>query len=386
MMKIIRYIMFLLLIALVPSCTAQAPQAESSDSAQSSPADDNVEESKGLGGWGPDRPTFAADALADYVTLNSLIGSSWGDERNFVQVKNKEAPNSEYTDELVVAVGETYTAIVMYKNAASSQVAAPSTNTTVRVMAPSSIKGVGELNAFLAASNSNPREVWDSAVIRLDNPSSEVALRYVPGSAVVHSKGRVSGLTLPDDLYTTGTPLGCNQLDGQLVGEDAACAGYITFDFILDQPNFTVASLGASPKSDALSLSVAARVGETIEMRGEYKNTGTTLQNDVVMDLNLPDGMELISNSMRIANSATNGKYKSVSEQTANMLLPGQLNIGSYSPGGACYIKFSIMIKDVPGHDFTTNGQIYRYPEMYAHTNNGSKLSVLKVQVRGPLQ
>ncbi|MBU8868562.1 hypothetical protein [Paenarthrobacter aromaticivorans] len=386
MKKLVQFTLFLALVAFAPSCTAALPETERSTPAASSPADDKLQDPVALGGWGPERPTFRQDSPADYITLNSLTKSSWGDERNFLQVKNKDSPNSEYTDDLEVAVGKTYTAILMYRNAASSRIATPAENTAMRVMAPGSIKGAGEINGFLQASNSNPLEVWDSVVIRLTDPASEVALRYVPGSAVIHSRGRVNGLPLPDELYTTGTPIGCDQLDGRLFGGEETCTGYVTFDFILDQPNFTVTTLGKSPQNHELTPSISARVGDTLEMRGEYKNTGTTLQNDVVMDLNLPAGMEMVSNNMKIANSATDGTYKSVSEQTANTLLPGILNIGSYKPGGSCYIKFSVTIHDVPGYDFATSGQVYRYPEIYVHTNNGSKVSFLRVKVLGPLQ
>lgn len=64
--------------------------------------------------------------------------------------------------------------------------------------------------------------------IKLKNGSAgDIAVRYVPGSATIHSKV-VDGKTMADSIITTGAPLGYNALDGKVPGCNEF-AGYVTF-------------------------------------------------------------------------------------------------------------------------------------------------------------
>ena len=91
------------------------------------------------------------------------------------------------------------------------------------------------LNGFISASNAKPQMVWDEAYGKASH--GDVALRYVPGTAKIFSNGAINGQALSDNLFKNGTPLGYDKLDGNLPGCNQY-AGYITFEFTVDQPNF----------------------------------------------------------------------------------------------------------------------------------------------------
>jgi uncharacterized repeat protein (TIGR01451 family) len=341
---------------------------------------------RGLGGWGPERPTFTADQPSDYPVFNSIVGSGYGDKRNFLSVKEKDAPDTAYSDRLEVSPGRTYTGRIYYENAASPSVMTSAENAKVHLQAPATMTGAGELFAIISADNTEPSRVWDGAVLHLPDPSTAVALRYVPDSAVIHTTGKLDGQKVPETIFSEGAKLGCDSFDGTVNGK-RECEGYVTFDFFLAQPNFTVTTLVASSGNPSLAPAAEVTVGDTITFRTEYKNTGTTLQNDVVLRISdLPPGFEIVDSPVLMSNSASQG-YVQLNSTSARRLADVGLNIGSYAPnGGNCYIKFSVKITDIPGHDFSREGQIYTFPTIAAQTNNGTKRSGAKVLVYGNLQ
>lgn len=88
---------------------------------------------------------------------------------------------------------------------------------------------------FVGAANASPAQVWDEAY------GKNLLLRPLPCATFLvlpsASNGAVNGTT-PDTLYTTGTPLGYDALDGKL--PDNEYSGYVTYRFKVDQPNFEV--------------------------------------------------------------------------------------------------------------------------------------------------
>ena len=90
-----------------------------------------------------------------------------------------------------------------------------------------------------------------------------------------------------------------------------------------------------------------------------YKNTGTTIQNDVVIKDLLPPSVEYTPGTTFVAN-ANNPDGILVSD---NIVSEG-INIGSYSPDAAAYIKFSATI---------TGGEGSLQNVAKIETNNGTK-------------
>lgn len=297
-----------------------------------------------LAGSGPDRDTVSALSRNSQVTLNSMIDNPvHGDERNFVQIKAQDAPDSEYTDHMVVEPGGVYTVFVYYSNdAAESETASVAENTRLRVQAPGVFTGSASVYATLTASNAEPEQVWDGATMVLGDGQNAVALRYLRDSAVIHSGGAVDGTKLPDQLFTDGVLLGCDALDGRLPSA-ARCSGYITFEVRVDQPDFVVTAEARVKGSDAPYLDhVETRVGQVIQVRVMYQNTGTTQQDNVSVRVMLPDGFRYIEESTVIANYGTSGEYKT----TEDGVTTNGFDVGSFQPGGKVYLRFDVMVDD----------------------------------------
>jgi len=305
--------------------------------------------------WGPDRKVYTMENPAQEVTFNSITNNpDVGDERNFVRIK-EATPGTTYTDNATLEPGKVYEMMVYYHNNAATRLNESGVGiahgATVRMELPATVKA--GVNAALAgnisAVNANPKTVWDEAYGK-NATNADIALRYLDGSAKFTSNGAVNGQTLPDSLFTTGANLGFDSQNGELPGCNEF-AGYVTFKFRVDQPNFEmkkeVSTDGKTWKDDTTD----AQPGATVQYRISYKNTGTTQQDNVSVRDTLPAGVTYVPGSTLIANSVTGGKYKS----TVDGITTTGYNAGSYQPQGDVYFKFSAKLPEVAALKCGTN-------------------------------
>ncbi|MDB5168562.1 MAG: exported protein of unknown function [Candidatus Saccharibacteria bacterium] len=332
--------------------------------------------------WGPDRPTYTYDSPADHVTFNSMTGTeNYGDERNFVRIKEATAANNTYTDEINLQPGKEYSVMVFFHNNAktslnteANQFKGIATNTKMRVQMPATVKA-GEkarITGFISADNAQPKEVLDEAYGVAGN---NVALRYVADSAVITSNGKVNGQKLPETLYTTGAALGYDALDGKLPGCNQY-AGYVVFKVKVDQPNFEIAKTVSEKGKNTYQESIAVKSGSEVDYKIHYKNTGTTVQNDVVIKDTLPAGVSYVNGSTQVSNSASQNKWVAT---TNNEVAKGGLNIGNYAAGGGAYVKFTAKIAD--NADLAKCGLNTLVNTATAQTKNGDKHDTATVTV-----
>lgn len=300
--------------------------------------------------WGPqDRPTYTYANPADHVTFNSMTGTPhYGDERNFVRIKEATAANSTYTDKVNLQPGKEYSVMVYFHNNAKTslnseenQFKGIATNTKMRVQMPATVKAgeTASIVGFISADNAQPKEVVDEAE---GVASNNIALRYVPDSAVIGSNGAVNGTKMPETLYTTGAALGFDALNGKLPGCNEF-AGYVVFKVKVDQPNFIVEKTVSEKGKNAYQETLAAKAGSEVEYKIHYKNTGTTDQNDVVIKDVLPAGVSYVAGSTQVSNAASNNQWKAT---TNNEVTKGGLNVGNYAAGGGAYVKFTAKVAD----------------------------------------
>lgn len=301
----------------------------------------------GLLAWGPERPTYTYANPADHVTFNSITDNpNVGDERNFVRIK-EDSNTTTYGDSVTLEPGKVYQVMVYYHNNAASNLNADGTgtaqNTTLKMEIPGVVKA-GVKAAFtgkISASNANPGTVWDEAY-GTNATNADIALRYVENSATVTSNGAVNGAKLPDSLFTDGTYLGYDSLNGVLPGCNEF-AGYVTFKIRVDQPNFTLQKqVSVDGGKTWVDDSAKTEPGSTIQYRIVYQNTGTSQQDNVSLRDILPEGVTYVEGSSLIANSTTDGKYKS----TVDGITTTGYNAGSYQPQGNVYFKFSAVVDD----------------------------------------
>jgi len=331
--------------------------------------------------WGPDRPTYTTEHPADHVTFNSITDNpAHGDERNFVQVKEASASDSTYAENVSLTPGKEYTVFVYYHNNAASNLNASGKGIALGAYAKAEIPAVvtkGSTNTkalgYIGASNASPKEVYDDISFS-NSTAGDIALRFIDGSAKIYNKGATNGKTLSDSIITTGAPIGHTSLDGKVPGCNDY-AGYITFNIVADQPNFELKKEVRVAGSTTWSESVNTTPGATVEYQLEYKNTGTTKQNDVVLKDALPAHLSYVKDSTFITNKS-NPTPKLLSN---NLTTDTGINIGNYSPESVAKVTFKA----------TVNGktELFCNPVTIknvgsVHTNNGSKEDDANVVVK----
>jgi uncharacterized repeat protein (TIGR01451 family) len=341
--------------------------------------------------WGPStRVTFTLAKPADYVTFNSITDNKqYGDERDFVQVRSV-TDNTQFGENTTLTPGKEYEVFAYYHNNASTSLndaahnyAGIATGAYMRTQMPSTVAAGGEarITSFVGATNAKHldangtnlgNQVWDDAFGK-NSTNSAIALSYVSGSAKITSNGAVNGKTLSDSLFSTGTPLGYNALDGKLPG-CLQYSGYVTYRFKVDQPNFTVAKTVSAHEANSYVENLSTTAGSTVDFKVKYLNTGSTTQHVTVRDT-LPAGLEYVAGSTYYSSSATSNQWKASSYDTVTKQ---GLGIGAFAPGAAGYVKFSAKVvaadKLACGVNTLTNTAA-------ADTENGSKSDTASVSV-----
>ncbi|MGO3701604.1 MAG: DUF11 domain-containing protein [Candidatus Saccharimonadales bacterium] len=292
--------------------------------------------------WGPERPTFTGENPADYVTFNSMTNNAKvGDERNFVRIR--EAGTGNYVNEMKLEPNKEYEVSTFYHNNAKDSLNESgkgiAKDTTLKFQAPSIVK-VGErgtISSTITASNAQPNKVWDEAFVTTD---TDLALRYVPGSARVNSNGAVNGQVLPDEVFTTGTLLGYDSLNGDLPG-CTQYSGFVTYKIKTDAPNFTLKKQVSKKGEGNWQDKIVAKLGEEVDFLISYQNTGSTQQKDVVIKDALPTGMTHVPGSVSLANSAN-----PQGSEASDAIFTNGANIGAYDPKGTAFIKLSAKVNE----------------------------------------
>jgi uncharacterized repeat protein (TIGR01451 family) len=288
--------------------------------------------------YGPERPTYTYANPAPHITFNSITDNpNIGDERNFVRIREDGVGN--YGDNTNLEPGKVYQVSVYYHNNAAANLNLVATNTKLRMELPGVVKpGVNAVLAGnISASNATPGTVWDEAYGK-NATSGDIALRYVADSATFTSNGEIDGQKLPNTLFTTGANLGYNSQNGEVPGCNQY-AGYVTFKFRVDQPNFTLKK-EVNVDGKTWVKNATTQPGSTIQYRITYQNTGTTQQDNVSLRDMLPNHVSYVAGSSLIANATTGGQYKS----TLDGITTKGYNAGSYQPKGNVYFKFSAKV------------------------------------------
>lgn len=330
--------------------------------------------------WGPDRPTFTYGSPAPYVTFNSITNNPQvGDERNFVRIK-EAGTTQNFSDNATLVPGKKYEVYVYFHNNAASNLndaahdyKGIAKDVALQIKTPAVVNANTSANirGVISSSNANPGTVWDEAVV---TSASTVALRYVNDSAVIHSNGAVNGQKLPDTLFGAGTALGYDALNGKLPGCNQF-AGYVTYEFAVDQPNFEVAKTVSKDGENKYSESVTTVADGKVQYKIQYKNTGTTRQDGVVIKDTLPAGMKYVAGSTLISTSKSGGQYVAAPDGVT----AGGLEIGSYAPGGNAYIKFTAQV--VSNDKLEKCGVNTLINKATAQTQNGNKSDTANVVV-----
>jgi len=332
----------------------------------------------GVMSWGPEREVFWWETGTPYVSINSVSDNPViGDERNFVRVRKVGDP--KFVDEVTLVVGQQYEVEIYFHNNASRTLnpsgAGIADGVRVSSILPAFVaKGTtGEISAVITAANTIPSSVWDEAFVKA---TSDVYLRFVPGSAIIHSNGSVNGKDVGqqhlfsseganvgywDDAW--GVLPGCNEY-----------AGYISYKFVVDQPRFEIAKDVSRDAKNEWVESITAGPNELLDFRIRYKNTGTTEQNNVIVMDKLPNALKYLEGTTFLINgSSPNGKY------VADNLFSNGLNIGRYQAGSEATLTYKVR---TPVADSLKCGDNKFENEVSVSTANGTMVDSVEVNVR----
>ncbi len=294
------------------------------------------------GGWGPARDLFTMNEPAAFATMNSITDHpEWGDQRNFLRIRDLNEIESTFDNDEILKVGHTYRVAVQFENSASPTASAAwAFGVRLALGIPGTVSAESaSISAIISGTNTIPASVWSSSTIHNDT-GEDIYLRYVPESAVLTTNGALGETRLDKSLFSdSGTLLGCDALDGTLSGE-SRCLGYVTADFVVDQPGFQ-AELTLKGQSGDFGDEVSAMPGDEVTVRLIYTNTGTTQQDWVVVSGTRVAGTAVVPSSLMIMNANNpSGAYIGV---PTDSIFTG-VNIGAYTRGSNAIVVYKVVI------------------------------------------
>lgn len=321
--------------------------------------------------WGPNRDTFTIEKPATRVVFNSITNNpDIGDERNFVRIRKLANTNDKWSDDLKITESGEYVVRMYVHNNAADNLNLVANGTTAKFNVPTYSAKKIQIDGFLSASNAQPGTVFDQAIFSSDK---NFKLSYVPGSAKYTNNVFTSGIKLNDSIVNgNGALLGYDKLDGNIPG----CfkySGWVTFTVkaeVEKTGDFTVEKSVRKTGTKGWVKSVDAKKGEKVDYQIEFKNTGETQLNDVVIADQLPNGVKIVPGSVYLKN-ASNQKPLNITDS----LVKGGVNIGHYTAGSNALLKFTAEVtNDECGAHTLTNTAT-------ATTGVGKKSSTADIKV-----
>lgn len=304
----------------------------------------------------------------DKIVFNSISDSVIGHEKNFVGAREcilRDDGTWEWAtestvwnaNEINVEDGKTYIIRAYVHNNNPNGYKGVAKDTKVAFNVPSKTAKEIDVSGQISSSNATPSKYEDDVVFKSDTPFH---LEYVYGSALLeNNKIGLGGLTLSDhivDAKDGGIMIGYDSLNGEVPG----CyqyANYVTikvqvvfdYDFTVEKQ---VRVVGAEDQTwkDA----VDAKIGDKVEFRIQYKNTGDVRQTGVTIKDTLPNNLRFVPGSIYLKNAT----LKSYSRTDGDSLVTNGLNIGNYGPGANAYIKFTAEIVENVKLGYGTNAII----------------------------
>ena len=305
--------------------------------------------------WGPEnRATFTMEKPATYPTFNSITNNpTIGDERNFVRVGQINADVTDLTDEVEIIPGHQYLVYIYFHNNASATFNDKDHNysgVATKTRMSSSFSTVltpnerGKITATITAKETNPESVWDEAY--MTTKTDKVFMRYITGSAKIYNDWKTNNTILPISLFTEkGTLIGLNALNGVIPG----CEEYHGVVSYVLQADELGGSIDKAVSTDGTNFteSVNLAPGETATYQLTIANTGdTALTNAVIKDV-LPNGLSLVSGSVKLrANSSQTW------DPLGDEIFSNGYNLGTIGTGNTVYIQYQV----TAGPDFDCNG------------------------------
>ena len=288
--------------------------------------------------WGSSRETFTVEKPATYNTFNSITNNpDIGDERNFVRAR--EVNGTQWSDDIsITKSGEYFVRLYVHNNAADN-LNLTAENVVAQLNVPTYQAKKIQIDGSLTSSNSKPNKVFDQVIF---SSNENFKLNYVAGSATYTNNVFTGGTKLPDSLVNgSGATLGYDKLDGKIPG----CfeySGWVAFKVkaeVIPQGDFTVNKTVRKEGATDWAKSITVNPGDKVDYQIEFKNTGKTQLDNVVIKDTLPKGATIVPGSVYLKNASG---LKNITDG----LVGGGTNIGAYTADSNAFLKFTAKISD----------------------------------------
>ncbi len=327
--------------------------------------------------WGPGRPTFTEQNPASYVTFNSITDNSvYGDERLFATVKDAGDANMAWQDEVVAEPGKEYVVRMYVHNNAAEHLNLVAHNVRASAAISPNTGKENFISTFISADNANPAQVWDDVKF---TSSKDFNLVYVPGSATWHNNGvgsEPAGAQLSDNIVTSGGALlGYESLNGEIPG----CyqySGWVYFRVkpqFAEQPNYEIEKKVSKHGENKWVENYEAKPGEKVDYLINFKNTGDSQLDNVVLKDMLPSHIKYVKGSSVLGNS-----HNPDGVETNDGVTTTGLDVGSYLPGANAWMIFSAKVagKDKLPCGKSTLNNVARVTANESYKEDGAKVTV----------
>ena len=295
--------------------------------------------------WGDSnngRPSYTLSqiengVLGNTITFNSISNNQKiGNEKNFVGAKVAgEKVTTWNADTINVKDGETYTIRLYVHNNNPKGLNAIAKDVKATFSIPTTVAKTQTIIGYLDSSNASPARYWDEVTLKA---SEDVYLEYVDGSAR-YVNAKLGTVKLANSVVTSGALLGYDKLDGNIPGcykyDGVVMIDVKVHSSVAAKISKTVRIKGSSDKT--WKESVTAKVGDEVEFQIEYVNLLASQVNNVMIRDVLPTNIEYVKDSTYLYNAA----YQKGILLNDNTLVTNGINIGSYSPKGNAYVRFT---------------------------------------------
>jgi len=359
-----------------------------------------------MAGSGPDRPAYdwnkydpsksCTDPSQAYGRCGSMDGPvfnsfkntpSYGDERNFTRiadaVPNQKPTDADYRENVTATPGNTYWVRTLVHNDANQNLngadlkgKSVATDTTVRLAIANGVSNGVQVMTYVSASNSNPKQVWDTA--ELDNASQAFSVAYVPGSAVLYNdiyKQSTNGKPLTDAIASgAGEKIGYRDMDGNFPGcFDYAAYVYVKVTVKAPAVSFSKDVRFKGEDSSAWRNQLAAKEGDTVQYLLSYQDTGTGNANNITLRDQLPANIALVPGTVRWID-ANNPKPGRPVPDSYLFNKPG-FSVGNYAPHGGGYVMFDATVKN-DNKTCVAQNVGYMYADNVPETNDDAIVTI----------
>lgn len=339
--------------------------------------------SSALAGFGPNRETrdySNNQGGFDHVTFNSFtnVPNGIGDERDFFR-GHQVGTAGTWSDPVngVTQTAEVEMHILVHNNAnpaLNESGEGVAKNVNVRAVLPAGAKQSQQATAYISSSNAQPQQIFDTVdMTGAENGFFEV--EYIPGSAKVYNHETKQTTVISDSLVTTGVNL----------GDQKGCVEFIrevTFRVKVKMPRYQTQKTArrTGEGSDKWREVVNANIGDKVDWRIWFKNSGQTQLNSVKIVDDLPPYVKVVPGSVKLYNGNYPNGYTYPASAVQKDGKQINVDIGAYLPGGDAYVIFTTEIENAPaiscGIQQLAN-VAYATPQGYKHINDSARVTIL---------